>query len=148
MWNWKRVLELGFSTTLAHTHTHTHTHTSFTDTSLSSDTDTTLAHTFLTYGLSIFLEMLFTLHAWRYFRVEVVRGCPSLLHYMFQKTRLESCAKQMQHILNYTSIWWTWVVMRTIGVYVKTQAILPLYSSLTTVSFQRCTKYARKAKSK
>ena len=49
---------------------------------------------FLTYGLSIFLEMLFTLHAWRDFRVEVVPGCPSLVHYMFQKRRLESCASE------------------------------------------------------
>lgn len=72
--------------------THTHTHRLLQAHLFFSDPDTTHARTFLTYGLSIFLEMFFTLHAWRDFRVEVVPDCPSLAHYMFQKTRLESCA--------------------------------------------------------
>lgn len=69
------------------THTIFHRHVS----SLTYKQDT---HAFLTYGLSLFLEMLFTLHAWRDFSVEVVPGCLSFTHYMFQKTRLESYASE------------------------------------------------------
>lgn len=91
----KESLSRAFSATLPHTqiHTHnTHTYRLLQAHLFFSDPDTTHARTFLTYGLSIFLEMFFTLHAWRDFRVEVVPGCPFLVHYMFQKTRLESCA--------------------------------------------------------
>lgn len=66
-------------------HSPTHTHTLVFHRHISVLTH---KHTFLTNGLSIFLEMLFTLHAWRDLSTEVVPGCPPFTHYIFQKTRL------------------------------------------------------------
>lgn len=40
---------------------------------------------FLTYGSSLFWEMLFTLHAWRDFRLEVVPSCPAPACYIWRR---------------------------------------------------------------
>lgn len=60
------------------------------------------------------------------------------------KDKAWKLCKPMQHILNYTSIWWSWVFKRIVGLFVKTRAILPLYYSITAIPFQRYSKWAMK----
>lgn len=128
-WRNKKVLESGFSLSFSPTHASwVGDKSPFADISATD----TCTHTFFDTWLENILGDVVYPSCLTWFQsgggAELF---PSCAVHISKKMRLESCARRMLHILNYTGVWWSRVFMHVLRFGLMTRPISALYNSMT-----------------